>query len=130
MLTIADSDNLTVKVNTDHNFMYLKLDGYFNEDDAAHAAQKVIDGVTNLKPGFIIINDMANFKPAKQEAAAHIKTAQQKVHAKGVGKVIRVVPESVITKMQFEQSQKEANADYETHYVSSKEEAKALLRKG
>jgi len=116
-----------IKADVIKNCLFITLKGFFQPDEAKVAADKVISEAEKLGTGFTIINDISEFKPASEEAAAHIKRAQGAVAQKGVKKVIRIVGASVLGKFQFSRTQKEVHAGYESFEVATMEDALKLL---
>jgi hypothetical protein len=88
------------------NRLYLVLDGFFQDDEIPKAADKCISEASKLKPGFDVINDISNFKPASPKGAEEIKRAQIYVKQNGVRRVIRVVGEAVLAQAQFDRQSK------------------------
>ncbi len=88
------------------NRLYLVLDGFFQDDEIPKVADKCISEASKLKPGFDVINDISNFKPASPKGAEEIKRAQIFVKQNGVKRVIRVVGEAVLAQAQFDRQSK------------------------
>lgn len=113
-----------VEVNTDLNRIYLHLKGYLQEEEIVEAANKVKQGIDQMKPGFDIINDISEFSPATQRGREIIKETQVYALQNKVSRVVRVVG-NVIGQIQFERSSKEAG--YTAITVRSLEEAYEFL---
>ena len=114
-----------VRADVRKNRLYLVLDGFFDEDEAQEIADRTIEEVQKLKPGFDVINDISNFKPTSQQGADQIRRAGLFVRDSGVGRLIRVVPSASIGSMQFTRKSREAG--YDAEVASSVEEAERML---
>ncbi|MGA2368708.1 MAG: hypothetical protein ABSF74_09110 [Dehalococcoidia bacterium] len=77
------------------------------------AADKTIVEVKKLKPGFDIINDISECKPATIKGIEEIKRAQLVIKEGGVRRVIRIVGHSV-TEGQFARKSQEAGYEADT----------------
>ncbi len=116
-----------ITFDTIKNYMVLTLKGFMQEEEIKEVAAKVISGIDTLTPGFTVINDISEFKPATASAAEVIKGTQAAVFNKGVGRVIRVEGDAALASMQFNRTQKEAKATYEVIHVGTMHEALKLL---
>lgn len=116
-----------IRADVKRHCLLITLRGFLQPDEAKEAADKVISEAEKLATGFTIVNDISEFKPASEEAAAHIKRAQGAMAAKGAKKVIRIVGASVLGKHQFNRTQKEAQAGYESIEVATMDDALKLL---
>lgn len=113
-----------IQIDTNNNRIYLQLKGYLQDDELLEASNKVKNGCDELRPGFDIINDISEFRPATQKGKELIKDAQVYVLNKGVNRVVRVVG-NVIGQIQFERSSKEVG--YKAVSVKSVDEAYKFL---
>ncbi len=116
-----------ITIDTTKNFMILTLKGFMQEEEIQEVATQVISGLDKLTPGFTVINDISEFKPATASASEIIKGAQLAVFKKGVGKVIRVEGDAALARLQFTRTQKEARATYEVIHTETMSEALKLL---
>jgi len=114
-----------IQADTDKNRLYITLNGFFTNDELVTAADKIIEETNKLKPGFIVINDISNFKPASQSGMSEIKRAQMYVKEKGAQRIIRVIGEAALTSMQLSRTAKEIG--YEADAVATVAEAEKLL---
>jgi hypothetical protein len=114
-----------IKADLWKNRLYLVLQGFFSDEEAKEVADKTIQEIRKLKPGFDIINDISNYKPMSQRGADEIKRAQIVAFQCGVGRVIRVVPTTTIGAMQFARKSKEVG--YDAELAPSIEEAENML---
>ncbi len=116
-----------VTVNTTENYMILTLKGFMQEQELQTTATEVLAGADRLTPGFTVINDISEFKPATHASAVVPKDTQAAIFRKGIGKVIRVEGEAAVANMQFTRTQREAKATYEVLYAATLDEALTLL---
>jgi hypothetical protein len=108
------------------NRLYLSLRGSMSDDEAKEVADRVIQEIRKLRPGFTIINDISELKPASPAATEHLRRAQEASVRQGCGRVIRVVGSQAITQMQWSRTLKAAHhGGAET--ASTVEEAERML---
>lgn len=93
--------------------------------EAKVAADAVVAAVQTLRPGFSVINDIAQFKPVSPEAAQEIERAQRFARDAGMGRVIRVTGDNALTSMQFGRVSKAAG--YQADTAGSVAAAEQLL---
>lgn len=117
---------IDIRVDKSKNRLFLKLSGFFNDDEVKEASDKLIQSLEDVKPGFDVINDISEFKPARQSALQYIADAQKAVYERKPGRVVRV-SQNVLSEMQFKKSQEAASADYELLKAGTVEEAEKLL---
>jgi hypothetical protein len=109
-----------------NNRLYLILSGFFSDEELKAAGDKTIQEAKKLRPGFAVINDISNFKPASAAGIAEVKRAQLFIMEHGAGKVVRVVGPAALTSMQFSRTSKEVG--YQADAVASVEEAEKFLK--
>ena len=109
------------------NRLYVKLDGYFTDDETREAVDKVIMEVNKLSPGFAIINDISKFKPASPKGVDDIRRAVKYVADNGMRMAIRIAPSSYFAGSQFSRISRDIGYTVET--VASLEEAEEILHK-
>jgi hypothetical protein len=107
------ANKIDIRADVARNRLYLVLIGFFQDDEVKTASDKCIAEASKLKPGFDVINDISQFKPASPKGAEEIKRAQLFIKQHGVKRVIRIVGDAVITQAQFSRQEKEVgyNAD-------------------
>lgn len=113
-----------IEADVESNLLVLHLEGFMSDEELKKGSQEVIDCVDQLKPGFIVINDIANMKPASQVGTEHIKKAQMYVAQNGVGRIIRVT-DNPISKMQMSRTAK--SAGYIADEAKTMEEAMKMV---
>ncbi len=118
-----------INANVKKNRLYLILKGFFTDEEVHKAAELTISEIDKLKPGFSIINDISNFKPASPAGAEEIKRCQIYASEHGVKRIVRVVGKdavaSAITAMQFSRTQQQAG--YTADIAATVEDAEKLL---
>jgi hypothetical protein len=118
-------EKYVIQADTAKNRLNITLNGFFSDAEVTAAVDKIIDEAKKLKPGFVVINDVSNFKPASQTAVGEMKRAQVFVKENGAARIIRVVGEATLASMQLSRSGKEAGYDADT--VGSLAEVEKLL---
>ena len=98
-----------IEANVALNRLYLQLQGSMSDDQARDVADQIIQEVRKLRPGFAIINDISELKPASPAATEHLRRAQEASVRQGCGRVIRVVGTQAITQMQWSRTLKAAH---------------------
>jgi hypothetical protein len=116
-----------VKCDTVKNRLYIKIAGFITEQELKETADKTIENVKKLKPGFSTINDISGVKAGDMpQNTADLVRAQNFIHKSGGGRVIRIVS-SVITKTQFSASGQKAGYEKEADIAASVAEAEKML---
>src|SRR4051794_12565733 len=100
-----------VDISIKLNRLYLRASGFFTEDEAKQAAAKIIAEVRKMSPGFDLVVDLRDFKPMSPKAADTLRDLLQTYKQHGVRRVVRVVGENVIGKMQMQRTAKEVGLD-------------------
>ncbi len=111
---------VNITADSEKNILIIQLKGFSHDEELEKASQLCIDEAAKLQPGFVVINDIAEMKPASQVGVEHIKKAQSWVIQHGVSKIIRIT-QNPISKMQFSRTAKEFG--YQALEVRSMEEA-------
>jgi len=115
----------TVRADVRKNRLYITFVGFFSDDYMREACDRVIAEAGSLRPGFSIITDISQCKPATQRGAETIRRTQEHLAAHGVGRVVRVVaPDNVIIKFQF---QRRGQGYYKADTANSLAEAERML---
>jgi hypothetical protein len=106
------------------NRINLKMAGFFNAALAQTVYDQLMAAVDKTKPGFTLLNDIREFKPAGDEVQAIIGKAMQQVSLKKPSKVARVA--GALSGLQFGRLGKE-KAGYEVGTFPTMEEAEKFL---
>ena len=115
----------SLRTDVEKNRLYLTLDGFFEYDKIVEVAQEIMIELKRLKTGYSFINDVSNFKPTTEEGVEEIKKIQLYMYNNGLGKVVRVVGKSLMSKLQFERKSKEVG--YSAEHVQTVTEAEKIL---
>lgn len=113
-------------IDREKNRLTIKLEGFLGAEEAAEAADKVIEEAGTLRPNFDVISDISDFKPGNEQVQAQIMRAQKGVADKGARRVVRVTG-NVIGKLQFKRVHQQAHVNYEVIEVNSEEAAHKFL---
>ncbi|MCP4107868.1 MAG: hypothetical protein GY749_20375 [Desulfobacteraceae bacterium] len=117
-----------IKADVNKNCLFITLKGFLKDDEMKQAADSVIKEAGKLKKGFTVINNISESSPTSKKGAEEIQKAQQALSKHGVKKVIRVCdPDNVLSKWQFEKTQKDSGSEYETITVNNMHEAMKLI---
>jgi hypothetical protein len=116
-----------IEVSVTRNRIYIGLEGYFRDEEAAEVADRMIRELKKLRPGFDLVNDISQFKPASSAAAAHILRVQGVMKELGVRRIVRVVAGNALGNMQIRRAANEAGL--EAQIAATREEAERLLDK-
>ena len=115
----------TIEADIEKNRLYVKLVGFFDYDEMKDSTDKTIVEAKKLKPGFDVINDVSEFKPAAQDLLKEIERAQSFLKKAGVRHGVRVEGKAKLTNIQFNRIGKTVN--YIADVVETMEEAEKLL---
>ncbi len=116
-----------ISANQIKNRLNMQLKGYMDDQELHAAAEVLITEVKKLKPGFDVIDDISEFKPASPQGSQEIARCQKYVLEHGVRHVIRILGTNVITRMQFNRTSKNAGSDALVEEAASFEEAEKRL---
>jgi hypothetical protein len=112
-----------IRIDPAKNRLYLSLQGHLPEAATLKAVDEIIACVSDLKPGFTMVSDVATFKPATPKGAEDIKQAQAFLARNGLGRAVRVVGDGY----EPELARTGRLAGYLTDTAPSLAEAEALL---
>ncbi len=116
-----------IKANSSKNYLYIFLDGFLNDDEILQATDTARAEVRKLSPGFTVINNIGNYKPATQKAADMISKTQRYLSDIGAVRVIRIVGQNVLGKHQWRRLQRQGGAVFEVIEVESLADAKKII---
>jgi hypothetical protein len=95
------------------------------EAEAREAADVTIAEAKKLRPGFDVINDISTVKATSEQGVMELLRCQVFLKERGVGRVIRVVPDFSVGSLQIARTSKQAG--YEADTARSIEEAEEML---
>jgi len=78
-----------IRADVVKNRLYARLAGFKTDEDAVRVADTIILEIQKLRPGFSVINDIRELKPASPTASAHMRRAQKVSMEHGSGRTIR-----------------------------------------
>ncbi len=107
------------------NRLYVVLQGFIPAEEAKDAADVTIAEAKKLRPGFDIINDISTAKATSEQGVMELLRCQTFLKERGVGRVIRVVPETTVGSMQIARTSRQAG--YDADIASTMEEAESML---
>ena len=115
----------SIRVEHKKNRLYITLAGFFPDEDARKASDKIIEAIDTFNSDFDLITDISECRPATPAGNVEIERIQQYALSKGARRFIRVVGERVLAKMQLERASQKTGIDADC--VASVEEAERLL---
>ena len=118
-----------IRADSIKNRLYLRLAGMMSDEDARKVAEKILAELPKLRPGFAVVNDISELKPASEVATEHLKRAQAASAKAGVKRVVRVMGKQSITNMQWNRTLRDTQG-MNAEVVASLEEADRLLDRG
>ncbi|MDD5095629.1 MAG: hypothetical protein PHV74_14820 [Dehalococcoidia bacterium] len=113
------------RANVEKNRLYMKISGFFTDEEAKETADRSIAAMKKLKPGFDIITDGSELKALTPQGTNDIERVMKIAAELGVGRTVRVVGDKVSV-MQLRRKEREAGA-HEAPIASSIEEADRML---
>jgi hypothetical protein len=118
-----------IRANLAKNRLYLKLVGAMSDDDAKKVHDAILAEIQKLKPGWAVVNDISELKPASEKASEWLKAAQAASARAGVKRVVRVVGKQAITNLQWNRTLNEAQG-MRADSVATLADADRLLDEG
>ena len=114
-----------VRADVAKNRLYVKLVGFFDFKEMKEATDATIKGISQLKPGYDVINDISEFKPVGQDTFKEVERGQVYFKKSGIRYGIRVEGKAKLTNYQFNRIGKAV--EYEAFSAETLEEAEKLL---
>jgi hypothetical protein len=115
----------TIRTDPLKNRLFIKLVGFFSLEEIVLCGDETIQAAKTLKPGYDVITDISEFKPALPEVAKDIERVQAFFSSSGIRRGVRVVGSAVVTRNQFSRTSREAG--YESSSFATLEEAEIFL---
>ena len=119
------------KINANKNAILCVLIGQFDYQEAERYIKKFKAGLELLRPGYTVISDLRGYLPATKDAREMLQDAIEFSVCKQGGRVIRIVGDSVGSKVgniQFNRAIRRKG--YQVDVVASLAEAKKLMDSG
>ena len=113
-----------VRADLGANRVYVTLKGFSSDEEMAQHVARTAAEVRRVKPGFVMISDISQMKPATPNGTKMLQDIMQLYVKQGIAKLVRIVGDDVIAKGQFNRLAKEAGIP--VHYVSSRDEAEKI----
>lgn len=113
-----------VKTDTAANRIYVTLRGFSSDQEMEQHVTRVSAEVRRLKPGFTMISDISQMRPATPNGTRMLQDIMLLYKKHGIARLVRIVGDDVIAKGQFNRLAKEAGIP--VHYVSSLDEAEKI----
>ncbi len=116
------------KINADKNAILCILKGKFDPEEARKYNESFKRGVDKLDPGMVVITDLTEYVPAEEEVRAILQEGTEYGLAKGIGHSVRIVEESMpskVSNIQFNTTARKLG--YQVDVVHSLDEAMKLL---
>ncbi|MDY6930447.1 MAG: hypothetical protein SVJ22_00820 [Halobacteriota archaeon] len=101
-------------VNTEKNRMSIRISGFMTDQELKVVVDEALVELRKMKPGFAIINDISEFKPASPSGAKELLRVQKFVNDLKPGRIIRVVGSDKLGRKQFEKNSQQAGYAAET----------------
>jgi hypothetical protein len=115
----------SVVADAERNRLYIRLVGFFSVDEIRMCNEEIFSAAKALKPGFIVVTDISEFKAGSPDVAKEIEAAQARFVAMGAGRGVRVVGPSGLSGMQLKRTAGEVG--YSSTNVETMEDAERLL---
>ena len=119
--------SFSVEANTRRNVMYIHQSGKPTAYDFQNLKREFRAGLESLRPGFSIINDQRSLEPYDDEAMEVAKELVELTNEYGASKVIRILPEDLVSKVKLSSTLITGKSRYKTIRVASPQEAEAAL---
>ena len=106
------------------NRVYVTLAGFSGDQEMEQHVARVATEVRRLKPGFVMISDISQMRPATPHGTRLLQDMMVLYKKHGIARIIRIVGDDVIARGQFNRISKEAGIPVD--YVSSLAAAEEL----
>ncbi len=119
------------EIDQEHNRLILRWVDSLNVSDIDRLQAEVTTMLSNLKPGFDCISDIANMRPSSWHVSERIEKFQEFLHKAGMRRVVRIVGKGGGARIASAQMDRTAaEAGYETTHVDTEAEAIVALERG
>jgi hypothetical protein len=114
------------RADTLNNRLYVTLAGFSDDAQMRKNVDQVIAQLPRLRPGFVMISTITEARATSAGGARELERAMQAYKQHGISRIIRIVGEEVLGKLQLQRLAQEAGIP--VAYATSQEGAEALLR--
>jgi hypothetical protein len=115
--------------NIELNYLLIVIRGRLDRASAEALVASFAGHVQKLRPGFSIINDLSEARPAHDDVVQVMKAGQHAMFVAGAARVIRVIADgSAASSLQFSRTQREMNVGYEARVVPTMAEALRVVK--
>ncbi|HSM50344.1 MAG TPA: hypothetical protein VLA75_02980 [Thermoanaerobaculia bacterium] len=115
------------RVDAAKNRLYIRLRGFFRENEVGPLEGTLREALDRLRPGFDVITDVSEFKPANPAAAEAIRRGGEMVKARGRRHAVRVVGGFVAGLLQFKRLLGGVFSEKSVRYARTIPEAEQIL---
>jgi len=102
-----------VTANPEKNRLYVTLEGHLEPLERAEAGKAFMAAISQLQPGFDIVNDLSGLHPTDTEGLNDLRRFQAAAKIKGVRCVIRIA-KIPLSRLQVERISGEVGLESET----------------
>ena len=117
--------HFSVKADAVRNRLYVTMGGFANDAEMQDNVRRVEAELPKLRPGFAMVSTLADMKATSAGGAKSLQHAMELYKKHGIARIVRVVGNEVLGKMQLNRISQEAGIPVD--YVSSLEAAEQLL---
>jgi hypothetical protein len=108
------------------NRLTIRLSGFSTDAEMEQHVKRVIAELPKLRPGFVMVSDITDLKTTTQGGALALREAMHAYKRHGIARIVRIVGEDVMAKMQLQRLTQEAGIP--VNYVASHAAAEELLK--
>jgi hypothetical protein len=108
------------------NRLTIKLSGFSDDAEMERHVKRVIAELPKLRPGFVMVSDITGLKTTTQGGASALREAMSAYKRHGIARIVRIVGEDVMAKMQLQRLTQEAGIP--VNYVTSHAAVEELLK--
>jgi hypothetical protein len=90
-----------IRADLAKNRLFIKMDGFFSDDETKQFAEKIIQEARRLKAPYDSISDLRGFKPATPQGFENLRAAAGEVVKLGARRAIRIESTTGVASMQF-----------------------------
>ena len=116
----------TVSANIRKKRLYITLQGVINKKEAERIYTDIRFCISDLEPGFAVITDLTQCRIGHLNAIATSRKIMHFLLEKQVGPIVRIIGKAKVIYLQLIKLS-DKKLGYEPKYVSTLEEAEALL---